>query len=71
MNRNAALSRRESQVAEMIAWGAAKKEIADRFFISERTVENTARVRIRRIEIEAVAKNSNRVSYYRNKAENQ
>lgn len=37
------LTKRESQIAEMIAWGAAKKEIADQLFISERTVENTAR----------------------------
>lgn len=43
MNANAVLTRREADVAEMIAWGAAKKEIADQFFISERTVENTAR----------------------------
>lgn len=39
----ATLSKRESQIAEMIAWGGAKKEIACTLFISERTVENTAR----------------------------
>lgn len=43
MNESAVLTKRESQVAELIAWGAAKKEIADRLFISARTVENTAR----------------------------
>lgn len=43
MKADAALTRRESQIAELIAWGAAKKEIAIQLFISERTVENTAR----------------------------
>lgn len=43
MKLNAALSRREDQVAELLAWGASKKEVADKLFISTRTVENTAR----------------------------
>jgi DNA-binding CsgD family transcriptional regulator len=43
MNRDAALTSRETEVAELLAWGAAKKEVADRLFISTRTVENTAR----------------------------
>lgn len=43
MNLNAELSKREAQVAELLAWGAAKKEVADKLFISTRTVENTAR----------------------------
>lgn len=43
MKTNAELTPRETEVAELIAWGAAKKEIADRLFISVRTVENTAR----------------------------
>lgn len=43
MNANAVLTKRENQIAELIAWGAAKKEIADQLCISERTVENTAR----------------------------
>jgi DNA-binding CsgD family transcriptional regulator len=37
------LTKRETQIAEMIAWGAAKKEIADMLHISESTVGNTAR----------------------------
>lgn len=37
------LTRRESEIAELFAWGASKKEIAERLFISERTVENHAR----------------------------
>lgn len=43
MKLKAELTRRESEVAELLAWGAAKKEVADRLFISTRTVENTAR----------------------------
>lgn len=43
MNANARLTPRETEVAELLAWGAAKKEVADRLFISPRTVENTAR----------------------------
>ena len=40
---NAELTKREREVAELLAWGAAKKDVADRLFISTRTVENTAR----------------------------
>jgi DNA-binding CsgD family transcriptional regulator len=43
MSTDAPLTKRESQIAELIAWGAAKKEIASQLYISERTVENTAR----------------------------
>lgn len=43
MNPSATLTKRENQIAELIAWGSAKKEIASYLFISERTVENTAR----------------------------
>ena len=41
--RAATLTRREAEIAELFAWGASKKEVADRLFISERTVENHAR----------------------------
>ena len=43
MNRAAKLTKRESEIAELFAWGASKKDIANRLFISERTVENHAR----------------------------
>lgn len=40
---NAQLTKRETEVAELLAWGAAKKEVAEKLFISTRTVENEAR----------------------------
>ncbi len=43
LNLSADLTRRETQIAELLAWGAAKKEVADLLSISPRTVENTAR----------------------------
>lgn len=43
MRTDARLTNRESEVAELLAWGAAKKEVADQLFISTRTVENTVR----------------------------
>jgi len=43
MNAFAKLTARESEIAELFAWGAAKKEVADRLNVSERTVENHAR----------------------------
>jgi len=43
MNADATLTTREAQIAELFAWGAAKKEVATKLFVSERTVENHAR----------------------------
>lgn len=43
MNMLAKLTARETEIAELMAWGLCKKEIADHLFISERTVENHAR----------------------------
>lgn len=44
MNKNVILSPRESQIAELLAWGAAKKEVADMLNISTRTVENFCKI---------------------------
>ena len=38
-----ALTKRETQIAELIAWGASKKEVANQLFISEYTVDNHLR----------------------------
>lgn len=43
MNKVVTLSKRETQMAELLAWGAAKKEVADKLFVSTRTVEATTR----------------------------
>lgn len=43
MNEKANLTRRETEIAELFAWGASKKEVANHLYISERTVENHAR----------------------------
>lgn len=55
MNENVILSKRESEIAELLAWGAAKKEIADRLSISTRTVENTTRNVYAKIGIQKVS----------------
>ena len=43
MEKAKTLTKRESEIAELFAWGASKKDIANRLFISERTVENHTR----------------------------
>lgn len=43
MNLLAKLTTRESEIAELFAWGASKKEVANHLNVSERTVENHAR----------------------------
>lgn len=40
MNTDAKLTKRQTEIAEMLAWGASKKDVADQLCISERTVEN-------------------------------
>jgi DNA-binding CsgD family transcriptional regulator len=41
--REATLTQRENEVAELLAWGATKKEVAQKLYVSVRTVENHAR----------------------------
>jgi DNA-binding CsgD family transcriptional regulator len=43
MNTNATLTPRESEIAECLAWGYSKKEIASKKFISVHTVETTSK----------------------------
>lgn len=43
MNTTVTLSKRESEIAELIAWGATKKEVANQLFRSPRTIEATVR----------------------------
>jgi len=52
MDENVVLSERESEIAELLAWGAAKKEVADKLQISTRTVESTARNVYKKIGIQ-------------------
>lgn len=52
MNAGAVLTKREAQIAELLAWGAAKKEVADRLDLSTRTIENTARSIYQKLEIQ-------------------
>ena len=44
MKLNAKLSKRESQIAELLAWGASKKEVADKLFVSTRTISNCSKL---------------------------
>jgi DNA-binding CsgD family transcriptional regulator len=52
MKTNVSLTKRETQVAELLAWGAAKKEAADQLHISTRTVENIARNIYEKVDIQ-------------------
>jgi len=52
MNKNVTLTKREAEIAELLAWGAAKKEVAGILYISTRTVENTARNIYEKIDIQ-------------------
>lgn len=54
MRQDAGLTRRELQYAELMAWGGATKEVADRLQVSIRTVENTLKGIYRKIGIQKV-----------------
>lgn len=43
MKLNAGLNRREEEVAKLIAWGGASKEVADKMKLSTRAIEATLR----------------------------
>lgn len=55
MNPSAKLSNREYEIAAHLSWGATKKEIARKLYISVRTVENTARNIYEKIQVNNVA----------------
>ncbi|KAA6303181.1 MAG: hypothetical protein EZS26_000784 [Candidatus Ordinivivax streblomastigis] len=52
MNVDVTLTKREAEIAELLAWGAAKKEVANILYISTRTVENTTRNIYEKISIQ-------------------
>lgn len=52
MRLNAGLTQRESQIAELLAWGGARKEVADRLNITVKTVEVTTQNLYRKIGIQ-------------------
>jgi len=54
MNTNAALTPRQSQMAELLAWGATKKDVAKSLKVSIRTVETTIRSIFERTEVTKV-----------------
>lgn len=49
------LTEREAQVTELLAWGAAKKEVAAKLNLSTRTVETLTRRAYKKIEIQKAA----------------
>lgn len=55
MNPDAKLTEREAQVTELLAWGAAKKEVAWHLQISTRTVEALTRRAYKKIGIQKAA----------------
>lgn len=42
MIKEAKLTKRETQITELFAWGATKKDVSNQLFISENTVQNHA-----------------------------
>ena len=52
MNKYAELTRRESQIAERIAWGASIKEVAYALQIKIKTVDNVIQRVYKKVDIE-------------------
>ena len=48
------LTKREYEVAELLAWGQTKKEVADRLFISYYTVDNHTKSIFEKAEVSTV-----------------
>lgn len=53
-NPNAKLTDRELEYAELLAWGGARKEVAERLGVADSTVINTAKVIFRKLGIQKV-----------------
>jgi DNA-binding CsgD family transcriptional regulator len=54
MKKEVTLTEREARVAELLAWGVSKKEIADMLCVSESTVRKDSERVYRKIEIQKV-----------------
>ena len=54
MNAISKLTPREFEIAELLAWGASKKEVAEHLYISIRTVENHTRSIFEKLECNCV-----------------
>lgn len=50
----AELTKRECEIAELLAWGMSKKEVADKLFISYFTVDNHTKNIFRKIGVTSV-----------------
>jgi len=55
MNLEAKLTRREAQVAELIAWGASRKIIADKLFIDLDTVVSHTRKIFKETDVHSIS----------------
>jgi DNA-binding CsgD family transcriptional regulator len=54
MNPTAVLSKRENEITELLAWGLTYKEVANRLFLSVRTVETTAKNSKKKAEVTTI-----------------
>jgi DNA-binding CsgD family transcriptional regulator len=54
MNTEAQLTKRETEIAELLAWGGLTKEVADKLYISQHTVKTTVKNIYRKTEVRSV-----------------